>query len=145
MNRTTEAKGLGPDLAWLAQHGPLEWLGLAKSELSIAEQAFAADNDKRGLAACRRAGGMAINAVLTLTPSAVAAFGRSYMDHLAHLAKDQTAPLAVQGAAALLLRDPRAGSTGLAVLRTNAREPALEAAKDIVAHAYALVLRMRTS
>jgi hypothetical protein len=141
-------------LEWLFQHSTDEWLRMAMSELQIAEEAFRVRNGKQGLAAARRAGGMAINGALTLRPNEVrpseglphGRWGRTYVDHLVALQGDETCPERVREAARTLVVDPRASATGLTVLRsqkTDAR--VLEAAKDVVAHAYALIVRWRVS
>lgn len=140
MTKDDEQAAAPPARDWLARYTASEWIRAAMRELKTAENSFAIRNAKAGIAGARRAAGMALNGAL------VASFredwGRTYMEHLSALAKDTTAPAAVQTAARTLL-DAQAPAPGaLIMLRTSAvDERVLEAAKDVIAHGFALVNR----
>ncbi len=89
---------------WLYRLTPEEWLRAAENELARAEQALAARQQRAGLAQARRAAGMAWNAVLAT--AADEAYGRSYMEHLQALARDEAVPVGVREAADALLKAP---------------------------------------
>lgn len=91
---------------WLHRFDAAEWLRAAENELGRAEDALAHKQQRPGVAGARRAAGMAWNAVLV--GAADDAYGRSYMDHLQALAKDERAPAPVRAAAALLVAAPLA-------------------------------------
>jgi hypothetical protein len=91
---------------WLYRFSPDEWLRAADHELVRAEHALAAKQQRAGVAGARRAAGMAWNAVLALADSPDDRFGRSYMDHIAALAKDSSVDEHVRGAARQLLDAP---------------------------------------
>lgn len=125
---------------WLFQFGPREWLRAGLGELARAEAAFARHNGRAGLAGLRRAAGMALNGALVVAPDE--AWGRSYMDHLGALAKSEGVPARVREAAALLVETPLPGAGKLVAIRlASADERQIEAAKDVIAHAYALIRR----
>jgi len=126
---------------WLHRLAPAEWLDAAETELAHAADALARRAFRPGVTHARRAAGMAWNAVLAAAPDAetsaalVARFGRSYMDHVAALARDADVEPELRAAATFLRDTPPAppelvtlGKPGLADLR------ALEAARAIVAH-----------
>ena len=108
-------------------------------ELRRAEDAYAKKNGRAGLAGARRAAGMALNGVLIVMPCE--AWGRSYMDHLLALKTDALSPPRVQAAAKLLVDTPLPGGELVALRTGNADHRVLEATRDIVAHALALVRR----
>lgn len=125
---------------WLLKLSPDEWIRAAMGELRRAEAAYAQKNPRAGLAGAKRAAGMALNGALIVEPNE--AWGRSYVDHLAAIARDARASERVREAAAILneAHPPTAGA--LVALRTaSADERILEAARDLVAHAYAVVKR----
>lgn len=124
---------------WLFKLDAEEWLRAAMGELRRAEEAYARKNGRAGLAGARRAAGMALNGVLVVIPCE--AWGRSYMDHLLALKTDALAPPRVQGAATLLVETPLPGGELVALRTGNADHRILEATRDIVAHALALVRR----
>jgi hypothetical protein len=81
---------------------------------------------------------MALNGALIVAPNE--AWGRSYVDHLLALAKDESVPARVREACAILNETAPPSAGGLVTLRTSsADERVLEAARDLVAHAYAVV------
>ena len=63
-----------------------EWLNKADGELAQAEQAWKSGNAGRGRVGSRRAAGMALKALLRLEPNA--AYGTSFMHHVAGIADD---------------------------------------------------------
>jgi hypothetical protein len=108
-------------------------------ELRRAEEAYARKNGRAGLAGARRAAGMALNGALVVEPND--AWGRSYVDHLHAVAKDESAPARVREACKILLETPLPGGEIVALRTAKADERVLEAARDIAAHAYAIVAR----
>lgn len=131
---------------WLYRLAPREWISSSLGELSRAQSALR-DGDRRGgLAACRRAAGMALNGALAAPSEMDERFGRSYMDHLLFLRSAPTemrVPDEVREAASVLLDTPLpAGGVELVALRTRkGDERLIEAARTVMAHALALVLR----
>ncbi len=75
---------------WLKKFSPDEWIRAAIGELRRAEGAYARNDARAGLAGCKRAAGMAMNAALVLAPND--AWGRTYVEHLMALAKDEGEP-----------------------------------------------------
>lgn len=126
---------------WLNKLSPDEWIRAAMGELRRAESAYARRNGRAGLAGARRAAGMALNGALIVEPND--AWGRSYMDHLLALKADPSPslPPRVREACAILLETPMPGGELVAIRTASADERVLEAARDLVAHAYAVVKR----
>lgn len=125
---------------WLFKLSPDEWIAAAQNELSHAEKGYAARNSRAGLAGVKRAAGMALNGALIVEPNE--AWGRSYVDHIIALAKDESVPSAVREACKLIAETPLSGQGSLVTLRTTkTEERILEAARDVIAHAYAVVKR----
>lgn len=125
---------------WLFKLSPEEWIRAGTGELRRAEQAYAQKNVRAGLAGAKRGAGMALNAALIVMPND--AWGRSYVEHVAAVARDGTVPDRVREAAKILheAHAPQAG--GLVSLRTSSgEERILEAARDVIAHAFAVVKR----
>jgi HEPN domain-containing protein len=125
---------------WLLKLSPDEWIRAAMGELRRAEQAYAQKNTRAGLAGAKRAAGMALNGALIVEPDD--AWGRSYVDHVTALARDDRVPARVREACKILGETPLPGAGKLVTLRTSsADERVLEAARDVIAHAYAVVKR----
>jgi len=126
--------------AWLDKFDAPGWLSAARSELHRAEASYAEGATRAGLAHARRAAGMALNATLVVRPRE---WGRSYVDHIRALAVDDTAPELVRRACKTLLDAPMPGAAGtLIALRKSKQETTcLEATRDVIAHAYAVVIR----
>jgi hypothetical protein len=90
---------------------------------------------------------MALNGILWFEEKEE--WGRSYVDHLHGLAKDADAPEAVRQACAKLLGSPAPSDSAasaaqgpLVTLRSPRQDQSvIEATKDILAHAYAVVQR----
>jgi HEPN domain-containing protein len=125
------------DSHWLNKLSPEEWIRSAMGELRRAEEAYQKKNGRAGLAGARRAAGMALNAILILQPNDE--WGRSYMDHLLALKKSGTDPPRIQEACTILIDTPLPGGELVALRTANADEKVLEAARDVIAHAYAVV------
>jgi hypothetical protein len=126
---------------WLNKLSPDEWIRAAMGELRRAEEAYARRNARAGLAGARRAAGMALNGALIVEPNE--AWGRSYMDHLLALKSDLSGavPSRVGEACAILLETPLPGGELVALRTSSSDEGVLEAARDVVAYAYAIVRR----
>lgn len=130
------------DSHWLFRLAPGEWVQAALTELRHAQEAYGRRDARAGLAGARRAAGMALNGALVVEPND--AWGRSYVDHVAALAEDASAPEAVR-AACRVLREAMAPGSGVLALRSKAAdERVLEAARDVMAHALAVVKRHET-
>ncbi len=124
---------------WLRKLTPDEWIRAGLGELKRAEQAYAAGNMRGGAAGVKRAAGMALNAALIVEPDE--SWGRAYVEHLEALAKDARVPEAVRSACRSVL-DAKAPSGEVLVLRTpKAHLGVLEATRDVIAHAWAVVKR----
>jgi HEPN domain-containing protein len=124
---------------WLFKLSPDEWIRAGLGELKRAEGAYKQKNGRAGLAGARRAAGMALNGALILEPNE--AWGRSYVDHLLALSRDETVPARVREACKILNETPLPGGELVALRTSSADEKVLEAARDLVAHAYAIVKR----
>jgi HEPN domain-containing protein len=122
---------------WLYRHTPREWIQSALNELARAEVAFKQRSSGAGMAGLKRAAGMALNAALCVVPKE--AWGRTYVEHVEALARDDSAPEAVREAARLLIQT-RPSPVNLLSIGSKARDERLvEAARNIMAHAYAIV------
>lgn len=124
---------------WLRRFSPDEWIQLALAEVRRAEAAYARGDGKGGLAGCRRAAGMALNAALVVSPDE--SWGRSYVDHVRALAADASAPEAVRKAARLLLDAQPPGAPLVTLRAPRGDAKIVEATRDVMAHGYALVAR----
>jgi HEPN domain-containing protein len=117
---------------WLYRLKPEEWLRAAENELRRAGEALAHRQQRAGVAGCRRAAGMAWNAVLAQSETPDPDYGRSYMEHLQALARDVAIPEAVRAAAQTLVDAPLTQE----LLTLGKPDPApAQAARAIVAHA----------
>jgi hypothetical protein len=124
---------------WLRRLSPDEWIRAALGELQRATAAYGAGNARAGAAGVKRAAGMALNGALLVEPNE--AWGRTYVEHVQALASDAGVPEAVRAACSTVL-DARGPSADVVVLRTPKGHVAvLEATKDVIAHAWAVVKR----
>jgi len=124
---------------WLRSLSPEEWIRAGLGELRRAEASYGRGDARAGTAGVKRAAGMALNAVLLVEPRE--AWGRTYVDHVEALATEQTAPEAVRAACRTVL-GASGPSPDVVSLRTpRADERVLEAARDVIAHAWAVVKR----
>jgi HEPN domain-containing protein len=128
---------------WLRKFSSGEWIQVSLGELRRAEESYKANNASGGLAGCKRAAGMALNAALIHEPDP--SWGRSYVDHVMALERDALAPVAVREACRVLLETHAPGHDVLTLRSRRADERVLEAARDVMAHAYAVVKRHEPS
>ncbi len=124
---------------WLRKYSPDEWVQLALAELRRAEASLKAHDRVAGLAASRRAAGMALNGALLAESHG--AWGRSYVDHIQALACDETIPAKVREASQYLMAVTPPGADILTLRGPRSDERLLEAARDVMAHAYAVIKR----
>jgi hypothetical protein len=132
-------ESLPPD--WLRRHSAEEWLHEGVGELSRAQQLLARRERGAAISSLKRAAGMALNGALLRRWGAWGQdSGRTYVEHLQALSHDEQAPDLVRDAARLLFETPAEAPTGIVRL-TPPSESArwVEAAKTVMAHAYALV------
>ncbi len=120
---------------WLRKMSPAEWVTAALQEARRAERAYEERQAKAGLASARRAAGMALNTVLLLEKKE--GWGRSFVDHLRGLGTDQDAPDAVRVSCKLLLDTQPPGPSVISLRSPAADHRVVEAARDVIAHAYA--------
>ena len=124
---------------WLFRLSPDEWIRAALGEVERARAAYGRGDSRAGASGVKRAAGMALNGALIVEPDD--AWGRSYVEHVQALSADTRVPDAVRVACRVVLD---AGGPGgeVIVLRTpRTGEAAIEAAKDVIAHAWAVVRR----
>jgi HEPN domain-containing protein len=124
---------------WLRRLSPDEWINAALGELSRAEKALAVGNARAGVVGVKRAAGMALNGALLVEPDD--SWGRTYVEHVHALARDERVPAAVREACQMVLEAaPPAGD--VVRLRTpRGHLHVVEAARDVIAHAFAVVRR----
>lgn len=124
---------------WLLRLSPDEWIRAALGEVERASAAYGRGDSRAGASGVKRAAGMALNGALIVEPDD--RWGRSYVEHVQALSCDDRVPDAVRVACRAVLD---AGGPGgeVIVLRTpRTGEAAVEAAKDVIAHAWAVVRR----
>ncbi len=123
--------------AWLSQYSAQGWIERSLKELALAQQSFEERQPPAAAAALKRAAGMALNGALCVVPRDD--WGRSYVEHVRALAADGSLPRAISEAASAILEfTPQPGK--LVFLRSPGQEQRLlEAARTIMAHAYAIV------
>lgn len=125
---------------WLYKLSPDEWIRAALADLRRAEQAYQLNDARAGLTGAKRAAGMALNGALIVEPDE--AWGRSYVDHVTALGRDAAVPARVREACRELTESAPPASSKLVTLRTSFTDQrVLEAARDLIAHAYAVVKR----
>jgi hypothetical protein len=124
---------------WLLRYSPKEWIRAGMKELRLAEISHGQHNERAAIAGCKRAAGMALNAALIVEPNP--AWKRTYVEHLQALAKDETVPDAVSAAARFILEAPIPGGAIVPLRRPSQDLRLLEATRDVMAHAYAVVVR----
>jgi|SRR5580698_5765492 HEPN domain-containing protein len=128
---------------WLRKFTPDEWIRAALGELRRATDAYAAGNSRAGAAGVKRAAGMALNGALLVEPDD--SWGRSYVEHVHALAKDARVPEAVRKACRTVLEASGPGPD-VVILRTpRSNDVVVDAAKDVIAHAWAVVRRHETT
>ncbi len=127
---------------WLRKLSPREWIRAALGELKQAEAAYAQRNVRGAIAGCKRAAGMALNGALIVDPRSE--WGRTYVEHVDALAKESDVPEAVTRACRTLLDAQPPGSSVVTLRTPSSDEKILEAARDVIAHAYAVVVKHET-
>ncbi len=132
----TEEAPLPAAPEWLGKLTPDQWIRAALGEIKRAEEAYRRNDAGAGLAGCRRAAGMALNAALRAHPHE--RWGRTYVEHLLALPKEESAPEAVRAAARALMEAQPPGGPLTSLRRPNDHLRLLEAARDVMAHGYAL-------
>lgn len=135
MPREADVGGALPD--WLSRLPPEGWIQQALTELGRAETRLAAHDRSAGVLGLQRAAGMALNGALSVSWRS---WGRTYIEHVRAVADDEGVPQAVRDAARLLIDirvDQQPGVVRLAPPSESVRW--LEAAKTVMAHAYAVV------
>ena len=124
---------------WLRRFSPGEWIRAALGELRKAAAAYERGDVRAGAAGLKRAAGMALNAALLVEPDET--WGRTYVEHLGALVEDPGVPESVRAACRVVL-ETRAPSSGVVSWRTpRIHERAIEAARDVIAHAWSVVKR----
>ncbi|MGD0677791.1 MAG: hypothetical protein ABSC94_20440 [Polyangiaceae bacterium] len=124
---------------WLRRLSPDEWIRAALAELNRAERAWEHGDGRAGAAGVKRAAGMALNAALIVEPDET--WGRSYTEHVEALSHDHRVPEAVRAASRRVV-EARPPSGPVVSLRTpKAHAQLVEAARDVIAHAWVVVKR----
>jgi HEPN domain-containing protein len=124
---------------WLHRLLPDEWIRAALGELARAEKALTGGDGRGGFTGVKRAAGMALNAVLIVEPEQT--LGRTYVEHIEALSIDPNVPERVRQACRQVL-EAKPPSSDVVVLRTPRTQAfVLEAARDVIAHAWAVVKR----
>lgn len=123
--------------AWLTRLAPEAWIRQGLAELAQAESRLKRHDRSAGVLGLQRAAGMALNGALSVV---FRPWGRTYVDHLRAIQQDSGVPEAVRAAAQLLSgvtleRQPSV----VRLTPPSESERWVEAAKTIMAHAYAVV------
>lgn len=122
---------------WLTRLSAEEWIKQGLSELQRAEALVAAHDRAAAVLGLRRAAGMALNGALSVRWRA---WGRTYVDHVHAIADDSDVPQLVRDAARLLNDAPIDKQPNVVRLTPPSESTRwLEAAKTVMAHAYAIV------
>ena len=124
---------------WLRRLSPDEWIAAALGELRRAEAAYGRRDARAGLAGCKRAAGMALNGALLVEPRD--GWGRSYVDHVTAVSRDESVPNPVRVACKVLLEMSPSRSDLLSLRTKSGDARVIDAARDVMAHAYAVVKR----
>ena len=124
---------------WLRKRTPEEWIQASLAELRRAEERVKANDLTAAIAGCKRAAGMALNGALIVEPNE--SWGRSFVEHVAALSRDGTVPERVREACGVLVSSRPPGADILRLRSPRSDERLLEAARDVMAHAYAVVKR----
>jgi HEPN domain-containing protein len=128
---------------WLHRFSPDEWIRAALGELARAEKALDHGDARAGIVGLKRAAGMALNAALIVEPERP--LGRTYVEHLTASSVDRDLPDAVREACRRVL-DAKPPSGEIVALRTpHTHFAVVEAARDVIAHAWAVVKRHESS
>ena len=135
MRPDSQLESAGP--AWLTRLSPEAWIRQGLGELGRAEARLRAHDRTAAVLGLRRAAGMSLNGALCVVWRD---WGRTYVDHLQAITKDESVPPAVRDAAKLLSSVALDKQPGVVRLTPPSESASwLEAAKTIMAHAYAIV------
>jgi HEPN domain-containing protein len=128
---------LSPRPDWLVRFEPDAWIRRGLAELAQAETRLKHHDRSAGVLGLQRAAGMALNGALSVV---FRPWGRTYLDHLRAVRRDESVPAAVREAADLLTGVALERQPGVVRLTPPSEsERWVEAAKTIMAHAYAVV------
>ena len=135
MPRDSSSRAAGP--AWLQRYTPEDWIRQGLSELARAEKRLFAHDRIAGVLGLRRAAGMALTGALAVH---FREWGRTYVDHLRAVAEDESVPEPVRAAAQILNDVTLEHPPGVVRLTPPSESTRwVEAAKTVMAHAYAVV------
>jgi hypothetical protein len=124
---------------WLYKLSPDEWIAAALGELGRAAKAWDAGDARAGVVGLKRAAGMGLNAALIAEPDE--SWGRTYVEHLQALARDARVPEAVREATRVVLEAKAPGGDVVSLRTPRGHRHVVEAARDVVAHAWAVAKR----
>jgi len=124
---------------WLHKLSPDEWIAAALGEVARAEKAWGGGDARAGVVGLKRAAGMGLNAALIVEPDET--WGRTYVEHVEALARDRRVPEAVRAAARVVLDARPPGGDVISLRTPRTHHHVVEAARDVVAHAWAVVKR----
>lgn len=124
---------------WLRRLSPDEWIAAALGELSRAEKAWGGGDARAGVVGLKRAAGMALNGALLVEPDET--WGRSYVEHVEALARDERVPKAVRDACRVVVDARPPGGDVISLRTPRAHAHVVDAARDVIAHAWAVVKR----
>lgn len=127
----------GAERSWLTRFSAQAWIRKGLGELARARKFLESHDRTAALLALRRAAGMALNGALCV---AWRPWGRTYVEHVRAIADDSSVPEPVRLAAKLLNEVPIERVPNIVRLTPPSEsERWLEAAKTVMAHAYAVV------
>jgi hypothetical protein len=124
---------------WLHKLSPDEWIAAALGEVARAEKAWDSGDARGGVVGLKRAAGMGLNAALIVEPDE--AWGRTYVEHVQALSRDARVPAAVRDACRIVLEAKGPGGDIVSLRTPRGHRHVVEAARDVVAHAWAVAKR----
>jgi hypothetical protein len=124
---------------WLYRLSPDEWIAAALGEIGRAAKALDAGDARGGIVGLKRGAGMGLNAALIAEPDE--SWGRTYVEHLQGLARDPRVPDAVREASRAVLDAHPPGGDVISLRTPRGHKHVVEAARDVVAHAWAVAKR----
>ena len=124
---------------WLHRLTPDEWIAAALGEVARAEKAWGVGDARGGVVGLKRAAGMGLNAALIVEPDET--WGRTYVEHVEALSRDPRVPEAVRHACRVVLEAKGPAGDVVSLRTPRGHQHVVEAARDIVAHAWAVVKR----
>ncbi|MFO0659534.1 MAG: hypothetical protein U0165_06865 [Polyangiaceae bacterium] len=124
---------------WLYRLSPREWIQLALEELERAESYFTQNQARAGYVSAKRAAGMALNGALIVAPDD--SWGRSFVDHIHAVGRDERVPDAVREAAVRLASAEPPGGAMVTLRSRSGEQRLIESSRTVMAHAYAIVIK----